>query len=100
MNRRLLANGFLLSVNLAVGVWVVTHMADSLLLREGEVAEARAAAAAEHQAATELEYQVAVQEATLAGIRADDPYVIELLAREKLGWRGENEILPPPLPSP
>lgn len=98
MNRRTLGNGLLFALNLTVGTVVVTALVDGLLRREGEVDEMRAAARQERRATAELEREVGVQEALLEGLRNDDPYVIELLARDKLDFRGADEVLPPPLP--
>ena len=40
--------------------------------------------------------RVETAEACLEGLRADDPYVIELIARERLGYiSSPNEIVPP-----
>jgi len=100
LNRRVIANGLVFAANLVLGAWVVSSLYVRLQERRGEVDAVRHAAVQERQATEELRHQVAVQEATLAGLRQDDPYVIEMLAREKLGWEGPDEVRPPPLPEP
>lgn len=100
MNRRAIANGLLLVANALLGTWVVTSLYARLVERETEVEAVRLAADDERAAMVELERQVAVKEAVLDGLRDEDPYVIEFMARDRLGWRGDGEVPPPPLPEP
>ncbi len=98
MNRRAVINALLLSANAALGCWIVWSLYSGQLERQTELEAVRAAAEADRLATLELERQVSIQEATLNALREDDPYVIELMIRDKLGWRGLAEIPPPPLP--
>lgn len=75
-----------------LGLWM--HLAQ----REIEVERMRVTAQAEHQETTNLEADIAQQEAMIDGLRAKDPYVVEMIARDKLHYVGPGEISPPPLP--
>ena len=97
MNRRGVFNLLVLVINLGLGAWVVASLYGRLVEREAEVEAVRIAAANERRDTAELQRQVAVQEALLDGLRDQDPYVVELLTRDRLGWRGEGETPPPPL---
>jgi len=100
VNRRAIVNGLILTANCTLGAWVVASLYTRLVERETEVETVRVAATSDHEVTVELKRQVAVQEAVLDGLRDDDPYVVELLTRDKLGWHGEGEVRPPPLVDP
>lgn len=100
MNRRAMINGLVLVANCALGAWVVASLYSRQVEREAEVEAVRVAAANDRETTAELERQVGVQEAVLDGLRVDDPYVVEFMTRDKLGWQGRGEIRPPPLINP
>lgn len=66
--------------------------------RQSQVADLAQAAAEDRQATNTLEHQVDVQQAILGGLHEQNPYVIELQARSRLGWSGPHEMQPPPRP--
>ncbi len=76
-----------------LGLWM--HLAQ----REIDVERMRATAQQEHTETQQLEAEIAQQEAVIQGLRAKDPYVVEMIARDKLRYVGAGEISPPPLPS-
>lgn len=67
--------------------------------RETEVSQLRDLAGKELELTTSHREQVAIYEALLEGLREQDPYVVELLARDRLGYRQRNlrEVPPPRL---
>ena len=98
MNRRAVINALILAANVVIGVWVIASLYARLELRRSEVDAVRAAAQEERIATQELTRQVSVQEAILGGLREDDPYVVEMLARDMGLIDTSNESSPPPLP--
>jgi len=93
-----LGNLALVAIHIAAAVLIVGGLYRTWSTRTDEVAELERAAQLDRERTHELEHQVAVQEATLDGLHANDPYVIELQARTRLGWTGPHEIRPPPRP--
>ena len=53
----------------------------------------------EQRETEDMQRQVKVLEHRKIGLHANDPYVIELMARERYESRGQDEIRPPPLPA-
>jgi cell division protein FtsB len=66
--------------------------------RERDVTEKRRIAAEEHRETERLQSENQIQQGLLRGLRANDPYVVELLAREKLRYTRSGELMPPPRP--
>lgn len=87
----------LLLGHLAIAGVILFALSSRYYDREGEVSQLRELTERERQLTHEHNQQVQVYEALLEGVRANDPYVIELLARERLGYRHrEQREVPPP----
>ena len=96
-------------MNLARGPLVVVHgVAGTLLVislfiylqeREVEVSRIKQVAHQERQETQRLQHDIEQQQALLKGLREKDPYVVELIARDRLKYVGPGEITPPPLPA-
>lgn len=94
-----LARGPLVVVHAVFATVVVISFSMHLREREGEVAQVKQTAHQERQETVRLEQDIAQQEALLDGLRRKDPYVVELIARERLKYATPGEIAPPPLPA-
>jgi cell division protein FtsB len=70
------------------------HLAE----REIEVERIRTVAQQDRLETQQLQADITQQEALIEGLRAKDPYVVEMIARDKLRYVGAGEISPPPLP--
>ena len=66
--------------------------------RHQAVAEVRRAADAEHAETEKVKADVQVQQDLLRGIKQGDPYVVEMLARDKLDYQRPGELTPPTRP--
>ena len=66
--------------------------------RRQAVAEVRRAAETEHAETLRVQQEVRVQQDLLRGIKQGDPYVVEMLARDKLEYQRPGELTPPVLP--
>jgi hypothetical protein len=67
--------------------------------RHRAVAVTRHAAEGERRDTEAVERENRVLGETLNGIKASDPYVVEMLARDRLGYQRPGEMAPPPLPA-
>jgi cell division protein FtsB len=94
-----LARGPLFVVHGVFATVVVLGLWMHLEQREQDVERLRVTAQQEHVETTTLEAEISQQQALIDGLRAKDPYVIEMIARDKLNYVGAGEISPPPLPS-
>ena len=94
-----LARGPLFVVHGVFATVVVLVLWMHLQQREQDVERLRVTAQQEHSETVALEAEIAQQQALIDGLRAKDPYVVELIARDKLNYVGAGEISPPPLPS-
>jgi cell division protein FtsB len=94
---RHLRTTLLLICHLAVASLCLAALVGSYQERHAEVERLRSQAVLERAATAGLERQVMIDEALRAGLQEGDPYVIELMARRKLGMRRDGEIVPPPL---
>lgn len=66
--------------------------------RQRSVAEVRRTAEAERATTEKIEQEVKVQQDLLRGLKQGDPYVVEMLARDKLDYQRPGELTPPALP--
>jgi hypothetical protein len=80
------------------GIAIVAALCHHLGDRAQEVNGVRVAARSEHEVPARLNRENARLGELLRGVENQDPYVIELLAREKLGYGRPGEITPPPAP--
>jgi cell division protein FtsB len=94
-----LARGPLVVVHAVFATVVVIALMIHLQSREAEVAQIKRVAEQERQETERLKAEIAQQEALLDGLRRKDPYVVELVARDRLKYAGPGEIAPPPLPA-
>ncbi|MBA3847554.1 MAG: hypothetical protein H0X45_13045 [Planctomycetes bacterium] len=88
----------LIVAHLAIAAAVIGGLVDQRRARTGAVAQVRDVADAEHRETARLVDDHAAKKQILTGLREHDPYVVELLARDRLGYTRPNEIAPPPAP--
>ncbi|MFW5845353.1 MAG: hypothetical protein ACOCXJ_03915, partial [Planctomycetota bacterium] len=55
--------------------------------------------AVEQAALQHRKQDLAIMRARADGLDANDPYVVELIARERHGFQAPGEIKPPPMPA-
>lgn len=72
--------------------WLVASYAE----RRTELNKVREAAASERLETQRLQNDIERGKALRDGLKRDDPYVIEYLARERLQYTGPGEMNPPP----
>lgn len=72
--------------------WLVSAYAE----RRGELGKVRDLAAAEQQETQRLNAEIERGKALRDGLKRDDPYVVEYLARDRLQYAGPGEMNPPP----
>jgi cell division protein FtsB len=94
-----LARGPLVVVHAVFATLVVIGLSIALQEREKEVAHVKQIAQQEREETQRLQADIAQQEALIDGLRRKDPYVVELVARDRLNFAGKDEIAPPPLPA-
>lgn len=94
-----LARGPLFVVHGVAGTLLVISLFIYLQEREVEVARIKQVAQQERQETQRLQHDIEQQQALLKGLRDKDPYVVELIARDRLNYAGPGEIAPPPLPA-
>ena len=66
--------------------------------RQQAVTDVRRTAESEHTDTEKVKQDVQVQQDLLHGIKQGDPYVVEMLARDKLDYQRPGELTPPSLP--
>ena len=86
----------LVVVHLAIAAAILGGLVEQRRSREQAVAELRALADAERADTERMRRDHAVHKELRSGLREQDPYVVEYLARERLGWSRSGEITPPP----
>lgn len=89
----------LLVLHIVLGVVVVAALCRQLGLRAGAVSEVRAQAQADRAETQRMQREMELQRNLLGALRGQDPYVVELLARERLGYARPGELAPPPAPT-
>ena len=72
--------------------WLATVLVD----RRNEVGQVRELTAKEHAEIDRIKAELIRSQALRDGLRHDDPYVIEFLARDRLQYTGPGELNPPP----
>lgn len=90
--------GSLVVLHIVLAVVVVAALCRQLGLRAGAVSEVRAQAQADRAETQRMQREMDLQRNLLGALRAQDPYVVELLARERLGYARPGELAPPPAP--
>lgn len=77
---------------LALVAWLVIAYVD----RRQELAKVRTVAAEEQAETARLKQDLERGAAMRDGLKRDDPYVVEFLARDRLNYTGPGELSPPP----
>lgn len=88
----------LIVLHILLGLAMVASLCRQLGLRSGEVAEIRAQAQADRNETQRMQRELDLQRNLLTALRGQDPYVVELLARDRFGYTRPGELSPPPLP--
>ena len=89
----------LIVVHLAIAAAILGGLVEQRRTRGEAVAEVRSVADAESRETDRMQRDHTVQKSLLDGLREQDPYVVEYLARERLGYARTGEIAPPPAPA-
>lgn len=72
--------------------WLVSAYVD----RRADLGKVRETTAQERGETSRLQQELERGRALRDGLRRDDPYVVEFLARERLQYSGPGEMSPPP----
>lgn len=80
-----------------VAIAVVGWLASVLVERRGELAKVRSLADKERVERQRAESELSHGQALRDGLKRDDPYVVEFLARDRLQFSGPGELAPPPV---
>lgn len=94
-----LARGPLLVLHVVFATVAVLAMLAHLGEREREVGRIKETARQEREETARMQQEIAQQQALLDGVGRRDPYVVELIARDRLQYSGPGEFTPPPLPA-
>lgn len=86
-------------IHLAVAIAVVGLLSGQYEARRREVDETRRLADRERAETARLDRENTVHQDLLRGLKDNDPYVVELVARDRLGYARPGEVAPPPLPT-
>lgn len=86
-----------IAFHLLLALAVLFMLVRQLGVRAQEVSDIRGLATQEHADTQRMEHEMQLHQDLLTAVRAKDPYVIELLARERLNYSRPNEFIPPPL---
>lgn len=99
MPRPSLLQTFFLLGHGAIALIIISNLFFYQQERQSDVDKLKQVANSEQALTDELRQQVEEYSAVLEGLRAKDPYVIELLARERLGYQHSErrEVPPPPI---
>ncbi len=87
-----------IALHILLGLAVLCTLIRQLGVRAQEVSDIRGLAAQEHHDTERMDREVKLHQELLTGMRAKDPYVVELLARERYSYNRPGEFSPPPLP--
>lgn len=93
-----LARGPFFVLHVVFATVVVISLFIYLQERQNEVSHIQQVARKEHLETLQLQADLVQQEALIKGLQHKDPYVVELIARDKFKYTGAGEIAPPPLP--
>ncbi len=89
----------LVIVHVLVALAVLSFTFRSLGARTQDVAGVRQLAETEHVQTARIQAETQRHQQLLAGLRNRDPYVVELLARDRLSFSRPGELTPPSLPT-
>ena len=85
------------AIHLLLAIAILVLLVRQLGVRAQEVSDIRGLAKQEHSDTERMQREVDLHQELLTGVRAKDPYVIELLARDRLGYSRPGEFAPPAL---
>ncbi len=85
--------------HVAAAIAVVGLLYGQYDARSREVDETRRLAGRERAETARLERENTVHQDLLRGLKDNDPYVVELVARDRLNYARPGEVAPPPLPA-
>jgi hypothetical protein len=88
----------LFAVHVLLGLLVLAALCSHLGRRAQEVNAVRISAQGEHDKTLLLQADISRMDELRKGLERQDPYVVELLARQRLGMGRPGEIMPPPAP--
>ena len=94
-----LARGPFFVLHVVFATVVVISLFIYLQERQNEVSHIQQIAHQEHVETLRLQADLVQQEELIKGLQRKDPYVVELIARDKFKYAGAGEIAPPPLPA-
>ncbi len=80
----------------AFAVALLGWLVSSYVERRAELDKVREAADAERLETQRLQSEIERGKALRDGLKRDDPYVVEFLARERLQYTASGELAPPP----
>lgn len=86
-----------IAIHLLLALGVLSLLVRQLGVRAQEVSDIRGLAAQEHLDTERMEREAQLHQELLTAIRAKDPYVVELLARDRYSYNRAGEFSPPPL---
>ena len=89
---------FFIALHLLVGLAILVFLVRQLGVRAQEVSDIRGLATREHLDTVRMQRDMQLHQDLLSAMRAKDPYVVELLARDRLSYSRPNEYTPPPIP--
>ncbi len=87
----------LIAIHLLFALAVLVLLVRQLGVRAQEVSDIRGLATREHDETVRMNDEMRLHQELLTGMRGKDPYVVELLARQRLGYARPGEFAPPPL---
>ena len=87
----------LIAIHLLFALAVLVLLVRQLGVRAQEVSDIRGLATREHDETVRMNDEMRLHQELLTGMRSKDPYVVELLARQRLGYARPGEFAPPPL---
>lgn len=87
----------LIAIHLLAALAVLVLLVRQLGVRAQEVSDIRGLATREHAETVRMTDEMRLHQELLTGMRTKDPYVVELLSRQRLGYARPGEFAPPPL---
>ena len=90
----------LIAIHLLIAIGILATAAIKLGSGAQRVSDIRHVADGEHATKERMEKEHARLQGLLEGVRRQDPYVIEMIARDRLDYHRPGELSPPPLARP
>ena len=87
-----------IALHLLLALAVLGFLVRQLGVRAQEVSDIRGLAAREHLDTVRMQREMQLHQDLLTAMRGKDPYVVEMLARDRLNYSRPNEYTPPPVP--